>query len=100
MVTQQAVAKRCGLDVSTCNKILNAVPGPVFRKETIRLVFKVAREMGYRFRSDTKPLLKRRVEKLEAALREVVPQNALDQSKLSEARVQEIRELLYGKKSA
>jgi len=49
MVTQVEIARRVGLDVSSVNKILNRRPGPVFRKETIRKVFKAAREMGYDF---------------------------------------------------
>jgi transcriptional regulator with XRE-family HTH domain len=47
MVTQSEIARRAGLDVSSVNKILNQRPGPVFRKETIRKVFKVARQLGY-----------------------------------------------------
>lgn len=49
MVTQVEIARRVGLDVSSVNKILNRRQGPVFRKETIRLVFKTARAMGYDF---------------------------------------------------
>jgi len=49
MVTQVEIARRCGLDVSSVNKILNKRPGPVFRKETIRKVFKIARDLGYDF---------------------------------------------------
>lgn len=49
MVTQLEIARRTGLDVSSVNKILNKRSGPVFRKETIRRVFKVAREMGFDF---------------------------------------------------
>jgi len=49
MVTQTEIAKAVGLDVSSVNKILNRCRGPVFRKETIRSVFKTAREMGYDF---------------------------------------------------
>ncbi len=49
MVTQVEIARRVGLDVSSVNKILNRRPGPVFRKETIKKVFKVARELGYDF---------------------------------------------------
>ena len=48
-VTQLAIARRVGLDVSSVNKILNRRPGPVFKKETIKEVFKVARELGYDF---------------------------------------------------
>ncbi len=49
MITQKAIAQRTGLDISSVNKILNCRQGPVFRKKTIRKVFKVAREMGYDF---------------------------------------------------
>jgi len=49
MVTQIEIARRVGLDVSSVNKILNRRQGPVFRKDTIRKVFKVARELGYDF---------------------------------------------------
>lgn len=49
MVTQVEIARRIGLDVSSVNKILNRRQGPVFRKETIRKVFRVARDLGYDF---------------------------------------------------
>jgi len=49
MVTQKQIAQRVGLDVSSVNKILNRRKGPIFKKETIRKVFKVARELGYDF---------------------------------------------------
>jgi len=49
MVTQVEIARRVGLDVSSVNKILNRRQGPVFRKDTVKAVFKVAREMGYDF---------------------------------------------------
>ena len=49
MVTQVEIARRVGLDVSSVNKILNRRPGPVFRKDTIKKVFKVAKELGYDF---------------------------------------------------
>lgn len=48
-VTQLEIARRIGIDVSSVNKILNRRPGPVFRPETIRQVFQVARELGYDF---------------------------------------------------
>jgi transcriptional regulator with XRE-family HTH domain len=48
-VTQLEIAKRVGLDVSSVNKILNRRKGPVFKKETVRQVFKIARELGYDF---------------------------------------------------
>jgi len=49
MVTQVEIARRVGLDVSSVNKILNRRPGPVFRKETVQKVFRVARQLGYDF---------------------------------------------------
>lgn len=49
MITQVEIARRVGLDVSSVNKILNKRQGPVFRKETIRKVFKVAKDLGYDF---------------------------------------------------
>ena len=49
MVTQIEIARRVGLDVSSVNKILNKRQGPVFRKETIRKVFKTAKDLGYDF---------------------------------------------------
>src|SRR5213594_3978319 len=49
MVTQVAIAKRLSLDVSSVNKILNRRQGPVFRKETIKRVFKAAQDLGYDF---------------------------------------------------
>ncbi|HLY11909.1 MAG TPA: PilZ domain-containing protein [Planctomycetota bacterium] len=49
MITQVEIAHRVGLDVSSVNKILNRRQGPVFRKETIKKVFKIAKDMGYDF---------------------------------------------------
>ena len=46
--TQVEVARAVGLDVSSVNKILNEIPGPVFAKSTIRRVKQVARRMGFR----------------------------------------------------
>ena len=48
-VTQTEIARRVGMDVSSVNKILNRRVGSVFRKETVRKVLKVARELGYDF---------------------------------------------------
>jgi hypothetical protein len=47
MVTQSDVARVCGLDVSSVNKILNEVRGPVFKKSTIKAVWQTARRLGY-----------------------------------------------------
>lgn len=45
--TQLDIARRVGIDVSSVNKILNKSPGPIFNKETIKEVFKVAKELRY-----------------------------------------------------
>lgn len=47
MATQSEIAKRCGIDVSSVNKILNRRKGPIFRASTIKKVFQVARQLGY-----------------------------------------------------
>ena len=49
MVTQVEIARRLSLDVSSVNKILNRRQGPVFRKETVKKVFKAAHDLGYDF---------------------------------------------------
>lgn len=49
MITQVEIARRVGLDVSSVNKILNRRLGPVFRKDTIMKVFRVARQLGFDF---------------------------------------------------
>lgn len=49
MVTQVAIARHVGLDVSTVNKILHRTTGPVFSKPTIERVFKAARRLGFDF---------------------------------------------------
>lgn len=59
MSTQQEVADRVGLHVSSINKILNRVEGPVFRRETIRLVFSTARKLKYNFSRASKGELRR-----------------------------------------
>lgn len=67
MVTQLDIARRLGLDVSSVNKILNRKPGPVFRRETIRKVYKVARDLGYDF-GKLKFTHRRRSERREVAI--------------------------------
>lgn len=49
MVTQQEIARRVGLDVSSVNKILNQRVGPRFRKDTVARVLRTARELGFDF---------------------------------------------------
>lgn len=46
-VTQAEIARRSGVAVSTVNKILRRKPGASFGAETIRRVWRVARELGY-----------------------------------------------------
>ncbi|HVE38537.1 MAG TPA: hypothetical protein VNM14_01530 [Planctomycetota bacterium] len=48
MATQTDIAKRCGIDVSSVNKILRKTAGPKFSEKTVRQVFRAARELGYR----------------------------------------------------
>lgn len=47
MATQLDIARRCRIDVSSVNKILHRRKGPKFKKETVKRVFKAARELGY-----------------------------------------------------
>ena len=49
MATQLDIAVKCGIDVSSVNKILRKAPGPKFNSNTVRKVFQTAREMGYNF---------------------------------------------------
>ena len=47
MATQEDIARRVGLDISSVNKILHRRADAVFRKETVRRVFQAARDLGY-----------------------------------------------------
>ena len=47
MVTQSDIARKCGIDISSVNKILHQLPGASFNKKTIQNVFRVAKELGY-----------------------------------------------------
>jgi hypothetical protein len=49
MVKKIEIAKKLGLHVATISRILNQVPDYRASKETVRRVFKVARDMGYDF---------------------------------------------------
>jgi DNA-binding LacI/PurR family transcriptional regulator len=95
MVTQVEIARLVGLDVSSVNKILNEVPGPVFRKETIARVLKVASERGYDFSRPTKTVIKQ-------ALAELVPATEPNHDlaarlRVPAHRIAEIKRLLYGR---
>src|SRR5689334_6648707 len=72
-VRQLDIAKRVGIDVSSVNKILNRCPGPVFSKDTVAKVFKIAREMGYDFDRKNSHYWRRRAEALEASMRKIIP---------------------------
>lgn len=94
MSTQAEIAERVGLDVSTVNKILNRVEGPVFREETIKMVFSTARSLMYDFSRASKGELRRTLsllfpkdgdKTLLAVLRGVTPKE-----------VSRIRRMLYG----
>lgn len=96
MITQVEIAEMAGLDVSSVNKILNEVPGPIFKKETIARVLKIAAKHGYDFERPTKLTFPR-------ALREVVPAEEPDgeaalRLRVSERRVSEIKRMLYGRR--
>lgn len=49
MVTQQEIARRAGLGVSSVNRILSKRVGPRFRKDTVARVLRIARELGFDF---------------------------------------------------
>lgn len=94
-VTQSDIAERIGLDVSSVNKILNFVEGPVFKKETRALVLKVAKQLGYDFSRPTRP-------RLLAALKELVPLAVQDDDLalklgVTAKRVDELKTLIYGR---
>jgi len=100
MTTQLQIARRVGLDVSSVNKILNRVEGPIFRKETIKEVLSVARELGYNFDRKNRHYWQRRAERLEALLRKIMPTDKLSESLAQQLGTQlhvalEIREALY-----
>jgi DNA-binding LacI/PurR family transcriptional regulator len=59
MSTQSEIAERVGVDISTVNKILNRVEGPVFRQETIKQVFSMAKKLKYDFSRASKGELRR-----------------------------------------
>ncbi len=46
-VTQETIAKACDLDQGSVSRILNKDTRDSFAEETVRQVFKVAREIGY-----------------------------------------------------
>lgn len=94
-VRQCDIAERVGLDVSSVNKILNFVEGPVFKKETRAQVLRVAKELGYDFNRPTRS-------RLLAALKELVPLDVQDDDlalrlKVTVERVDKLKTLIYGR---
>lgn len=80
MVTQLEIARQVGLDVSSVNKILNQVKGPVFRKETIKEVMSLARGLGYNFDRKNRHYWQRRAERFEELLRKIMPTDKISES--------------------
>lgn len=68
MVTQTEIARRLGLDVSSVNKIINQVPGPVFNKNTIQKVERAVREFGYKVKPNSRGQLIRALSEIRAVL--------------------------------
>lgn len=93
-VTQVQIAQELGLDISTCNKILNKVRGPIFRKETIKRVFAKARELGYRPSSASKGTMRRTLELLFPKDGHIKTLSVVRSVSVSE--VARIRRMLYG----
>ena len=46
-ITQDTIAKLCDLDQGSVSRILNKDTRDSFAEETVRHVFKIAREIGY-----------------------------------------------------
>lgn len=93
--TQVEIAERCDLDVSSVNKILNRVKGPVFKEATIKRVFKVAEQVGYDFGRGSKGNFR-------FILEQLFPKDYTDNAALAKARglkedeVVRIKTMLYG----
>lgn len=88
-VRQSDIARACKLDVSSVNKILNDVPGPVFKQITIRRVRAMARRMGYRPKASSKVQIRKAAEALLRACREA--RVSLEQGRVDEARTTLVR---------
>jgi len=82
MVRQQDIANVVGLDVSSVNKILNMKAGPVFHKDTIRKVFKVAKDMGWEPRASSKFATARKLEHALARNKALEQENAVLRAQL------------------
>jgi DNA-binding LacI/PurR family transcriptional regulator len=94
MTTQVEIAAAVGLDVSTVNKILNQVSGPVFRKDTIKLVFDKAKELGYKPRVAGKGTMRRTLETLFPREGHIKTLSVV--RSVTVAEVARIRRMLYG----
>lgn len=90
--TQLEIARRCGVDVSSVNKILGRKRGPKFHEDTVYKVFETARALGYDFSRPSKS-------NLVAFMREMLPDDLSDSAiakrrRLSISKVRRFRELL------
>jgi hypothetical protein len=47
VVTQRDIARRCGIDISSVNKILHQKAGATFSEQTVRAVLGAARDLGF-----------------------------------------------------
>lgn len=98
MCTQLEIAQELGLDVSSVNKILSRVKGPVFRPETIKKVFQLAKKRHYDFNKATKG-------KLMTLAREMFPETlAVEELAIIRGvpveKAQEVKTMLYGEQVA
>jgi DNA-binding LacI/PurR family transcriptional regulator len=88
------IARLVGLDVSSVNKILNKTHGSIFRKETIKMVFSKAKELGYTGRISGKGAMRRTLEGLFPKDGHIKTLSVV--RSVSVAEVARIRRMLYG----
>lgn len=92
-VTQSQIARRLGLDNSTCNKILNGAVGMTFSEDTKRRVFEMADKLGYDYSRPHKGNLSTT---LKALFPETVEDVVLAEARgISVEKVREIKSLIY-----
>lgn len=92
--TQVDIARRVGLEVSSVNKILNKAPGTSFKKSTVAMVFRVARQLGYRLERPTKGWA---VSLLKELFPRDLPSDAIARARgVSAEQAREVRKILYG----
>lgn len=94
MVTQMEIAQRLGLDVSTVNKVLNKAPRASFKKETVKAIFKMVKDLGYKPHSASKGQMRTILEGLFPSTQ---PDISLAVMRgLAPAEVARIKRMLYG----